>query len=189
MFWSSLVALCRAAPAVNSASIKKKQASLQIFSILCLQLMIYEHAHLKAQPQIKYFITPEIVSRAERHSNALLRRAGRGRFTLCAHAWVGRATSNAGAAPLTRAVQRLGGPTLLTIAHIVPALYECRVLLREVRGCHVLVDAVERVLGPVAANSARGEHGLDRRTQRRSHLLGMEPLPVDTAEEGVRLEQ
>ena len=109
--------------------------------------------------------------------------------SVCARLGGRRATSNAGAAPLTRAVQRLGGPTLLTIAHIVPALYECRVLLREVRGCHVLVGAVERVLGPVAANSARGEHGLDRRTQRRSHLLGMEPLPVDTAEEGVRLEQ
>ena len=77
-----------------------------------------------------------------------------------------------GAAPLTRAGQRLGR-ALITIAHIVPALYECRVLLREVRGRHVLVGDVERVLGPVAANSARGEHGLDGRPQRRGHLLRM----------------
>ena len=187
MFWSSLVALCRAAPAVNSASIKKTSIITNL--VLCLQLMIYECTPQGSTPDKVLYNPRDSITRGQRPSNALLRRAGRGRFTLCAHAWVGRATSNAGAAPLTRAVQRLGGPTLLTIAHIVPALYECRVLLREVRGCHVLVGAVERVLGPVAANSARGEHGLDRRTQRRGHLLGMEPLPVDTAEEGVRLEQ
>ena len=159
-----------------------KKSSLYMFST-------HDTMHLNPRDKVLYNpIDAEIESRAERPSNTRYCGERAGGASRCVRT-LGRAGRPRTPALRRSRAQTRGWEALLTIAHIVPALYECRVLLREVRGCHVLVGAVERVLGPVAANSARGEHGLDRRTQRRGHLLGMESLPVDTAEEGVRLEQ